>query len=137
MGIILSKRAKKSLSLLEKENKREHIKIISKINEFLNTDNFETNMELLRISNQIKPIQRKNRKFLIHELRIMSKNNFRIFFYLNENTLILEVVKKKVNAFNSGFFDGLDIEISKLLARSDEDEFWWLFERSNGKRQGV
>ena len=123
MGIILSKRAKKSLSLLEKENKREYIKIISKINEFLNTDNFETNMELLRISNQIKTIQRKNRKFLIHELRIMSKNNFRIFFYLNENTLILEVVKKKVNAFNSGFFDGLDIEISKLLARSDEDEF--------------
>ena len=123
MGIILSKRAEKSLLLLAKENKKEHIKIISKINEFLNTDNFETNMELLRISNQIKPIHRKNGKFLIHELRIMSKNNFRIFFYLNKNTLILEVIKKKVNAFNSGFFDGLDIEISKLLVRSEDNEF--------------
>lgn len=115
MRIILSEKAKSNLEDLRKENKSDYEKVIRKIFQYLDISKYENGLDLLKSNNQIKTIRRKNGIYQLYELRIMNKNNFRIFFHLAVNTIILGVVKKKVNSFDNDFFSKLEIELSDIL----------------------
>ena len=115
MRIILSEKARSNLEDLRKENKSDYEKVIRKIFQYLDISKYENGLDLLKSNNQIKTIRRKNGIYQLYELRIMNKNNFRIFFHLAVNTIILGVVKKKVNSFDNDFFSKLEIELSDIL----------------------
>lgn len=115
MRIILSEKAKSNLEDLRKENKSDYEKVIRKIFQYLDISKYENGLDLLKSNNQIKTIRRKNGIYQLYELKIMNKNNFRIFFHLAVNTIILGVVKKKVNSFDNDFFSKLEIELSDIL----------------------
>ena len=115
MRIILCEKAKSNLEDLRKENKSDYEKVIRKIFQYLDISKYENGLDLLKSNNQIKTIRRKNGIYQLYELRIMNKNNFRIFFHLAVNTIILGVVKKKVNSFDNDFFSKLEIELSDIL----------------------